>query len=221
MSDLIQFEKNGVSWWGRQDTYGDDKRVFDEILTYDIGPGPVRSMIEIGGHIGTFTAYIKHLYPDAFCVVYEPALDNFAILQRNMADFGRSVKTYMNPVGYSKMQGYVVYHPDHSTCHRVDLAPPAGLRSQLAARWVTFEEALQDFGGNVDLLKIDAEGAEVDIFANCTDVSVKRVRRYVGEFHNGIDYFMSTIGRRFQNLGYEVKGERDPNAHSVFSAWRA
>lgn len=146
-SDLIVFEDIFV------------KREYD--WTFNAVP---QVILDAGGHIGLSAAYFAVRYPEATIVVIEPDADNFDLLKVNTAHFP-NVRAIRAAVWHESGQ--------------ISLRDP-GLGSwgfQVAAvdkprpaadlvRAVTIQEIIEEFGlGRIDLLKIDVEGSEKEIFA--------------------------------------------------------
>lgn len=198
----------------------DDRYVLGEVRSYDIGTDPVQTCIDIGGHIGAFTAWIKQLNPDAQVVVIEPEVSNQMILSENVGHL-HGVRIIYGMVGYHPQQMALLVNPINSGCHRTvpTEVVPTGQAAIYPDVTITIEQIVKNKGwSTLDLLKIDCEGAEVDILMNCSDEVLQTIRRIVGEFHNGYDAFMFGIGARLKGLGFDVKGEQNPLSHATFVA---
>jgi hypothetical protein len=67
---------------------------------------------------------------------------------------------------------------------------------------MSFQSLLEYTGlEEVDVVKLDCEGSEYDILLGTPDSVLKRVRKYIIEYHNGPDVLM----RRLDDLGYKVR----------------
>jgi len=112
-------------------------------------------------------------------------------------------------------------NPVNSGCHRImprELAQP-GQSVIPVPEPVTIEQIMEQQGWTtLDLLKLDCEGAEVDILFNCSEDVLLKTHRVIGEFHAGPDVFLNGIGARLQNLGFTVTAELNPAAHATFLA---
>ena len=53
----------------------------------------------------------------------------------------------------------------------------------IRVRTIPLQTVIADVGGRVDLLKVDAEGAEYDILAGCPHTALVGVHRIVSEYH--------------------------------------
>jgi len=132
---------------------------------------PVRRVLDLGANVGFASMLLAERYPDAEIVALEPAPDTFATMVRNVASFG-AVRPMQVAVG---TDGPVF----------LDLNVPSverhASRSGVEVRGISLTTLLDDLGWQeVDLMKIDAEGAEFQVFS---DPAMSRVRAIVGEIH--------------------------------------
>lgn len=130
----------------------------------------VRTIVDVGAHVGSFTVLCHEYWPDARIIAVEPHPDSFALLQRNTchipadqlllinAAIGRAngKSLLASPVSYSRVGEYLPelwkeLEPRNGNFgSEVNTITPSQL-------WQT----IQDFGIEfVDLLKLDCEGAE-------------------------------------------------------------
>jgi FkbM family methyltransferase len=199
--------------------YADDKTTLPEVRTYDIGPDPVRTCIDVGANIGAFVTWIKDLWPGAQIAALEPERSAYNMLYRNASILG--LTCYRSAVLYDQNDKVLYVNPNNSGCHRVLPAgdAPVGLEVVPIDTTLTLEDVMRDRGWtSLDLLKVDAEGSEVDIFTYCSDEFLRKTRRIVGEFHAGYDAFMAGIGQRLIDLDFTVWAQPDPKAHATFRA---
>lgn len=198
----------------------DDRSTLGEVTTYEIGNEPVRTCIDVGANIGAFTDWIGAAWPGVEIVAIEPELSTFNVLYRNVGNWARIIH---GAVLYNT-EGRVLYvNPNNSGCHRVltaeEVTPALSISTAPIEKTITLEQIMVDKGWKtLDLLKIDAEGSEVDILLNCTPDLLQVTRRIVGEHHFGADAFMSGIGQRLIELGFSVWAQTDPKAHATFYA---
>jgi FkbM family methyltransferase len=131
-------------------------------------------IVDAGGYTGMSAAFFAHQYPEATIVAIEPDAENFALLKLNTSRFpnvhpvhaavwSESGVISLTDPGYGSWGFQVAAHADHATAVAVGEADPAtGL-----VRAVTFDEIIKEFNlDHIDLLKVDVEGSEKEIFAN-------------------------------------------------------
>lgn len=240
-NDLVEFERADLTkFFHKEDLYEpftyenqtllvrkglgmqDDKSTLAEVRTYDIGPDPVRTCIDVGANIGSFVTWIKELWPAAQIVAVEPEASSFNVLLRNIGDLP-GVWPGFGAVLYNT-EGKVLYvNPNNSGCHRVlapeEVTPSLSISTAPLSGTITLEQIFDNQKWeSLSLLKLDCEGSEVDIITNCSDHLLKSIRRIVGEFHAGPDNFRTGIGQRLIDLGFDVTWQADPKAHATFTA---
>jgi FkbM family methyltransferase len=155
----------------------------------------VRVILDIGAHVGSFTVLCHHYWPDAKIVAVEPHPDSFALLERNTSHIPKNNITLINaainresgkcmlssPVSHSRVSEYVpglweTIEPRHSDFGlQVDAITPNDL-------W----QLLSDIDINeVDLLKLDCEGAEYLIASEFSALGIMdRIGWIRGEWHS-------------------------------------
>lgn len=141
-------------------------------------------VLDCGGHIGSFTMYVKSCWPNAKILVMEPVPDNLQLLRSNIARnsltdvsvipfalYGQSGTFYIDLAGKQFDAVHVTTEkPDHNNFVTIEAK--------------TLAEVLTETSTPViDLLKLDIEGAEYHIFAHSLDALSAKVRRIIMEFH--------------------------------------
>ena len=122
-------------------------------------------IIDAGAHIGLASVWFAERYPDAVIVAVEPEADNFEVLLANTAAYP-NVRAVQAALWTS--DGTVdLLDPGIGTWgFRVGDVANAGSH---AVRAVTVRGLMAEFGlDQVDLLKLDVEGAEIELFSDCS-----------------------------------------------------
>ena len=167
-------------------------------------------VIDVGGYIGeTALFFAQRGARRVFCV--EPTPDNFRLLEQNISqssfkdkiviiraailDKDGSVEFYMN--NQRPSDNHVANYHDFMKSHtRSDL--------KYNVQAMSFQSLLEYTGlEEVDVVKLDCEGSEYDILLGTPDSVLKRVRKYIIEYHNGPDVLV----KRLDELGYKVRGK--------------
>lgn len=137
---------------------------------------PVRTIVDAGANIGVETVRMLHFHPDARVFAIEPVRANFEILQKNTAEKKERVSTLMaglwssdtrlEVLSGSTYEGFSVRPADAESAGHIDA--------------VTMQRVLSDVGGEIDILKMDIEGAEYEVFSQNTEW-VNHVKAFVFE----------------------------------------
>lgn len=137
-------------------------------------PNSARYIMDLGANIGLSTAFFAIRYPDAQIVAVEPDRDNFALLSANTRQFGRCVTT--REVAVWTHDGTISLQKADSDgsdlgawgVRTVETAARRSNQSQVAC--VSMRSLLGRSGfPRIDVLKVDIEGAELELFTGPVD----------------------------------------------------
>lgn len=153
-------------------------------------------IVDVGGNIGLFSLWARHLFPKASIHVYEPNERVYPLLEHNVA--ASNIETYKNAVSSIDGCGELVDEGD-SRLASAKIAPSGEIE------FVSLKSVILDVGGKIDLLKLDCEGGEWEIFNDRE--SFKQVDRVRMEYHltegrslHDLDIAVKQIGFEIQNL---------------------
>jgi len=171
-------------------------------------PFPItpRRIVDAGAHIGLASLYFSSRYLDSEIVAVEPEASNFALLAKNCSRRGQ----------IRLMQGALWSR----TARLIGASSPAsndGFAVREAGtgtgniRGLTLDEILAETGwDSIDLLKLDIEGSELELFKGVQADWLGRVRIIAIELH---DRFRSGCSRAFYEkvtprlIAQEISGE--------------
>lgn len=178
-----------------------DGVVIREILTDDCYRFLKRAVsglvIDIGANIGVFTvlASLKGAEVEA----YEPESNNFTQLLVNCELNGVKPEVFQLGIG-SGETGY--FTNNFGGTRREDSGESWG---EVAI--ISLDDVVG--GRDVELLKIDCEGSEYDIFSTCSDNTLRLIQNFVGEFHPDLtspEKHSEVIDRLGQFFDLEITG---------------
>jgi FkbM family methyltransferase len=155
-----------------------DQYVYDEVFVSGRYSPPVthaRFVIDAGGHIGLTGLFFALRWPGARIVVVEPNASNFSVMRANLAHLP-NVRLVHGAIWSHKTSLRIANPDDLSVAFRVE--PGIGVPA------FTIRDLMRDQGfDTVDLLKIDVEGAEVEMFSTA-DEWIDTVRALMIELHD-------------------------------------
>ncbi len=169
-------------------------------------PEQVQAVLDIGANIGATALYFARLFPNARIYAFEPAPDNFAVLERNIANskrirgfnFGLGAEDAElelfhsdNPINFG---GYSLHPAGSDTSRKVRIKV-----RQVAA--VLAELSLE----KVDVVKVDTEGAEWDILTAFPEGVLQTAQYITGELHGNKDFALLDYLSRWFNVGMRKK----------------
>jgi FkbM family methyltransferase len=179
-----------VAAWGISRQIADGEYAYSGLM-----PERGDRVVDIGANIGVYSLWAARR--GAEVAAYEPAPDTFPHLLSNVSQAARITPIQAAVVGVSPPSGSVslFLHEERSTRNtvlgqEVGTGEPLGRHVDVPA--VGISEVL---GKSCDLLKVDCEGAEFDIFAAAEDVMLRRARRIVLEFHRVAGHPDELLGR--------------------------
>ena len=149
----------------------------------------VKTVLDIGANVGVTALYFSQIFPNARIYAFEPAPDNFAVLAKNVANCGRirafnfalgaadaTLELYAsdNPINFG---GYSLHAAGSDTAKKISI-PVKSVAS-----------VLKDLAiGNLDVIKIDTEGAEWDILTAFPEDVLRTASYITGELHGNKDF---------------------------------
>ncbi len=164
-----------------------DLKVFREIFlfqTCEIRLKTLRYIIDGGAHIGFSTIYYRMMYPEAQILAVEPGNKNFRLLTLNCK---RLPKVHLINAGLWKNCGPLkIMNPDDNTwAYRVQ---ENDLGDEEELHGITIAALMEKFNiPYIDLIKLDIEGSETEVFSENYDDWIKRTRNILIELHDWYD----------------------------------
>lgn len=151
---------------------------------YEIQHGD--TIIDIGANIGVFALYAASQAPDVKVYAYEPFPDNAKWLRQNVLNSKLdNIYVHEQAVGAESGVRHLQVNSDDWIMHSLYGEGTASQRG-LRVDCISFDEIMSSNNiARCDLLKIDCEGSEYEILQRCAPETLARVRRIVGEFHEG------------------------------------
>jgi FkbM family methyltransferase len=180
--------------------------VDDPYCLRSLSSGEVSKIIDVGANIGFFSILARHYFPAAMIDAYEPNKSVFPFLAKNLSHL--EVNIFMAGVGRNAGRGDVVEGTTslYSTIRRDDLGN---------IPIVSISQAIERMGRNVDLCKLDCEGAEWEILEDPDFLD--RVRYLAIEYHPDPDGYRNVewlIGK-LRLSGFAIRSLRESEAPGV------
>ena len=142
------------------------------------------TVVDIGAHIGCFSLAVADALPGSQVFAYEALLSTFGYLQRNVIQNGFADRIHIHNEAVAGTRGTVAFGdtgPGSGHNGVLHLGRPGTKSIEVPS--VTMEDVFARAGGTVELVKIDAEGAEYDMILGSSPASWDSVRRVVMEYH--------------------------------------
>lgn len=177
--------RNGVKYFVATDTHS--RVPMSEVWIYktytpigfDIGKNDI--VVDVGAHVGTFAIYAALKAKSGRVYAYEPVVDNFKLLTRNIS-LNKLKNIIPHNFAVSNRQGKKKIHLDDSS------ATASAFAGKNQKFCLVKTVRLRDIFDNnnlrkIDFLKIDCEGSEYDILLNTPQKYLKKINKISMEYH--------------------------------------
>jgi len=157
----------------------------------EVAPGDV--VIDCGAYIGGFSLGVAETAGQVLC--FEPSPVNFACLKKNANQFP-NLRSY--PIGLGSRNETLQLNISSSSVEHSFLDPDRGhARGQHAVQVKTIETVLSEEKiEQLDFLKIEAEGFEIEVFKGLCDIRPRKIAIDVSPERNGEsprEFFVSQL----------------------------
>ena len=180
---------------------------FDKPYIRRVALRPQPVVVDIGGYIGDFSIYAVRYLGAARVIVYEPTAENFELLKRNVQINGYAdrISAVNKAVSGADEVTLNVQLEENDEVHVSAYWYRGAQQRKLPS--VTLERLFETHQlDRVDLLKIDCEGGEYDIFPAIPDRLFKRIENIVFEYHRieGFETKLDRILGQLRSAGYTL-----------------
>jgi FkbM family methyltransferase len=165
-------------------------------------------VVDVGANFGLFSRYCLERGAGEVLAV-EPNSEAFLYLQKNIKqEEGRMLCKVIH-----NHDGEIEFHESENSLvsglykDRNDMAAHGNLTTK-KIECLTLDSLLKD-EEEIDLLKMDVEGAEYEILEACSDETLNKCSKVYLEFHDGINNRgrLEKIKQKFLDLGFKVAGK--------------
>jgi FkbM family methyltransferase len=168
-------------------------------------PRPPRAIIDGGAHIGFASIYFANRFPEATILAVEPEAANYALAQQNLAPYP-NVRLVRGGI-WCRDAWLAIKNPHaDSWAFRVQEVAEG---AEGACQGHSIDGLLRRFGlDGADLVKLDIEGAEVEVFGRGSLRWLDRIEAVVIELHG--KKAESVVRERMNALGlaHRQRGEK-------------
>lgn len=182
------------------EVFGDDAYRVEELRA---GVDPDAGVLDVGGQIGSFALAIAAAMPRATVHVYEASPTSASYVERNIVDNGLADRVAVHAEAMAATVGQFTFVDSGTASGHNGLTAPDGLGSEVTVPSVPFDEAVRRVGADVQIVKMDVEGAEYDIVLSSSPSSWASVRKVVMEYHPMAGHSLDELLAFFSAVGLE------------------
>jgi FkbM family methyltransferase len=156
-------------------------------MQYDIDPGfEPQAVVDLGGNIGCSAIYFANRWPAAKIVVVEPLAANFELLKQNTRFYPNIIPVHA--AAHHRRETVELVTPKAGFwATRVARAGADDAAETTSAPGLPITDIMDEHGiERIDILKIDIEGSEADLFANNPRPWLERTRLIMIELHDNV-----------------------------------
>ena len=195
-----------------------DIRVFKQIFVdneYDSLnlPDTAKTIIDLGANIGLSALFFIKKFPDARIVAVEPDAVNFLIMEKNLETFSKSVSFLQAAIWPTDGEVTLVTEDDnHASLGAWGVRTEASNGNPaLSVKAVSIPTIMKQYGMDfVDILKVDIEGAEYELFEKNYEDWIDKVGLIIIETHDRFKPNSEAMVRKALNGRFDelpMKGE--------------
>lgn len=162
--------------------------------------GRVRTVVDLGSNVGLSIRYWRMLFPGASVVGVEPDEANLRVCRENARRAGDPAPVLIRACVAGSPRKVTLDRSDAAWAFK--MADGGAASEQIDA--FTVPQILDQAGlsGEIDLLKCDIEGAEEEVFADCSSW-ISRVRAIFVEIHGA--YTLDRLRADLDRAGYRAE----------------
>lgn len=198
---VYKFKREGKKFNLYLRTFKGDIDIFYEVFwkrTYDkplkILKEKSKVILDLGAHIGLTSIYLSLRYPEAKIIALEASTENFLLLKENTSAF-KNIECVNKAVYFE--DGIVNFGGEKLSYNQKvsDRGTPT-----IA---VSIDSLMKEYGLNqIDLLKVDIEGGEIDLLSKNNDW-LEKVKNIIIEIHH--PYTPEDLNKDLEAFGFKIR----------------
>jgi FkbM family methyltransferase len=157
--------------------------------------GGVNRILDVGGNVGLFSLAARNQFPKALIHSYEPN----PLVHSHLLSNTKGLSIQVHPEAIGMDDGWIDMNSNGGSLLATTVASPNGKIKKTA-----IARALDRLGGTADLLKLDCEGGEWELFEN--QEIWRRINRLTMEYHLWANPQMDVpeMIRRIRSFGFRI-----------------
>lgn len=164
-------------------------------------------IIDIGAHIGTFSLFAATKYPQSHVYAFEPSIENFALLNKNIEanNLSKRISSFNIAVTDGKKKSVTLnFHPSNFGMHSVVFDYSLGEKGEkYEVRTISLEKIFYENKIKIcQILKLDCEGAEYEILFSSPKKILEKIKNIVMEYSD--DDQINKLKKFLENVGFKI-----------------
>ena len=180
-------------------------------LNYNVDP---KIIVDCGANIGLSVAYFKNRFPNSKVIAIEPEFSNFEMLKINTKSYDEVF--CINSGIWNKSTNLIIKNSDYGNWGF--MVEEVDYKNEYTVEAISINEIISQFEiEQIDILKIDIEGSEKELFEKNFENWLKLTKVLIIELHDGlregasksffkaISEYEFTMARKDENLIFYFK----------------
>lgn len=164
-------------------------------------------IVDLGANCGLASIYFANKYPHSKIIAVEPETENYVMLKKNTEKYEQII-TYNKGI-WNKTCNLII-QDNGNGCWGFSVIESSEQSSNTVSAITLSQIINENHLESIDILKVDIEGAEVELFSTCFEDWLDKVRVIIIELHDRLrpgcaKTFFQAISR--YNYTYSHKGE--------------
>ena len=179
-------------------------------------PASTHVVLDVGANIGLFSIWLSLRAKGIRLLAFEPFPENVEALRANVQGFP-NVHIYDVAIGRERGTAQMIPVGARSLDHHLDSSTPG--KTQV----ITLTDAVELAGPTVDLLKMDIEGSEYDVFEIQPEAALmRRIRNIAIEWHEHVRPGVLSLLKSRLAPTHEIRfvNDDDPRYGMIFASLR-
>src|SRR3989344_5109884 len=163
-------------------------------------------VIDIGAHIGLFSIFAASRAKNGRVYAFEPAPDNFQMLEKNIGlnNLSNIVPVNQAVAGKGGVRDFILYKKS-AAAHSFVFSKTEE-RDIIKVKTVSLDEIVKKNNiEKIDVLKMDCEGAEYEILFNASPETLAMVKSICMEYHEYENRKVSELKAFLEKNGFRIR----------------
>jgi FkbM family methyltransferase len=163
-------------------------------------------VVDVGAHIGYFSIYSSLNAKGGKIFAFEPYAESFEILKRNL-EINQIKNVIPQNLAVAKKTGTSSLYLKNNFAIGNTIYKNKNTDKKIDIKTISLKDIIETNNIlEIDILKLDCEGAEYDILLNLDNQTIQKINKIVSEMHPNIENFKVENVKDFLSLhGFEVK----------------
>ncbi|MDE3144684.1 MAG: FkbM family methyltransferase [Bacteroidota bacterium] len=156
------------------------REIFEKEIYCFISSKSSPLIIDCGANIGLSVLYFKNIFPNSEIICFEPDVNNFKLLEKNVADNKLNNVSIRKEAVWIK-NGFISFESKGSEASKINESVED---SSTQISCIDFAALLNNYN-EIDFLKMDIEGAEHSVIRHCS-TQLHRIKNMFIEYHGKV-----------------------------------